>query len=148
MSTKPNIVLAHGAWADGSCIGALLTSGPPTPALAHLDIDDRGFAWLPEDDFVKHFAADVDPVRARVLHATQQPLSASTLQDVMGAPAWKTLPTWFLVATDDQAIPPDAQRLFAGRMGATTVEVASGHLAMISHPQDVVDLIKAAAAAV
>src|SRR5580692_7697055 len=130
---------------QGESIGAMLGQGPPTAALAHLDIDTQGFAWLPEDDFVKHFAADVDPARARVLHAVQQALSASTLQDVMGVPAWKSHPSWFLVAADDQAIPPDAERQFAKRMDATTVEVASGHLAMISHPDEVAQLIETAA---
>jgi len=121
---------------------------PPTPALAHLDIDNQGFAWLPEDDFVNHFAADVDPVKARVMYAVQQPLAASTLQDVMGVPAWKSHPSWFLVAANDEAIPPDAERLFAKRMGATTVEVASSHVAMVSHPDEVAQLIKTAAEAI
>jgi len=133
---------------EGESIGGLLAQGGPTPALAHLDIDSHGFAWLPEDDFVKHFAADVDPVRARVLHAVQQALAASTLQDVMGVPAWKSHPCWYLVAGDDQAIPPGAERQFAKRMGATTVEVTSGHLAMISHPDEVAQLIGTAAKAV
>jgi pimeloyl-ACP methyl ester carboxylesterase len=132
---------------EGESIGALLQQGPPTAALAHLLIDDLGFAWLPEDDFVGHFAADVDPTNARVMHAVQQPLSVSALSDTMGAPAWKSLPTWFLVASDDEAIPPAAERLFAKRMGATTVEVASSHVAMVSHPDDVVKLIGTAAAA-
>jgi pimeloyl-ACP methyl ester carboxylesterase len=66
----------------------------------------------------------------------------------MGVPAWKTLPSWFLVADGDQAIPPDAERQFAGRMGATTVEVPTNHVAMVSHPDDVVNLIKTAAQAV
>ncbi len=78
----------------------------------------------------------------------QQPLAASTLQDVMGIPAWKSQPTWFMVAGEDQAIPPDAERLFAGRMGATTVEVAASHVAMVSHPGEVAQLIKEAAQAV
>ena len=97
---------------------------------------------------MNHFAADVDPVRARVMHAMQQPLAWSALGEVMGVPAWKTLPSWYLVATDDQAIPPDAERLFASRMGATTVEIPSSHLPMISHPGDVAQLIKTAAEAV
>jgi pimeloyl-ACP methyl ester carboxylesterase len=228
MSTRPNIVLVHGAWADGSCwsavieqlqadgyhvtapqfpmtsleanvarlrqvltlqpgptvvaghsyggqimtalgtdapnavglvyisafgldegetIGALLEQGPPTPALAHLIIDGQGFAWLPEDDFVGHFAADVDPVKARVMFAVQQPLSVSALSDVMGPPAWKSLPTWFLVSENDEAIPPDGERLFAKRMGATTIEVGASHVAMVSHPDDVVKLIETAAEA-
>ena len=133
---------------EGESIGGLLAQGPPTPALAHLEIDAQGFAWLPEDDFIKHFAADLEPARARVLHAVQQALAASTLQDVMGVPAWKSHPCWFLVAADDQAIPPDAERQFAKRMDATTVEVASGHLAMMSHPDEVARLIETAAKSV
>ncbi len=133
---------------QGESIGQLLTQGPPTPALAHLDIDDLGFAWLPEDDFVAHFAGDIDPATAHVMHAVQQPLAASTLGDVMGVPAWKSLPTWYFVATNDEAIPPDAERQFAARMGATTVEVESGHVAMVSHPDDVAALIITAAEAV
>src|SRR5580658_3145940 len=229
MSTRPNIVLVHGAWADGSCwsgvierlqadgytvtapqfpesslaadvarlrqvlhrqdgptlvvghsyggqimtalgtnapnavglvyiaafgldagesLGALAAQGPPTPALAHLEIDAAGFAWLPEEDFVKHFAADVDPVKARVMYAVQQPVAASAFQDVMGVPAWKSLPSWFMVASGDQAIPPEAERQFAARMGATTIELASSHVAMVSHPDEVAQLIKTAAMAV
>ena len=63
----PNVVglvyIAAFGLDEGESIGGLLAQGPPTPALAHLDIDEQGFAWLPEDDFVNHFAADVDPVR-------------------------------------------------------------------------------------
>jgi pimeloyl-ACP methyl ester carboxylesterase len=149
----PNVVglvyIAAFGLDEGESIGGLLAQGgPPTPALAHLDIDKQGFAWLPEDDFVGHFAADVEPVAARVMYAVQQPLAASTLQDVMGVPAWKSHPTWFLVATNDEAIPPDAERLFAQRMGAVTVEVPSSHVAMVSHPDDVSQLIRAAAQSV
>ncbi len=147
----PNVVglvyIAAFGLDEGETIGALLQQGPPTPALANLIIDDQGFAWVPEDDFVNHFAGDIDPVTARVMFAVQQPLAASTLEDVMGVPAWKSVPTWFLVAADDEAIPPDAERQFAERMGATTVEVSSGHVAMISHPDDVVELIGTAARA-
>ena len=114
-------------------------------ALAHLVVDEQGFAWLPEEDFVSHFAADVDPVKARVMYAVQQCLSMSTFEDVMGVPAWRSHPAWYLVATEDQAIPPDAERMFAQRMGATTVEVPSSHVAMVSHPDEVVRLIQASA---
>ena len=90
MNARPNIVLIHGAWAEGSCwsgvierlqaggyhvtapqfpLGALLSQEPVSPALAHLFTDKQGFGWLSEDDFVNHFAADVDPVRARVMYA-------------------------------------------------------------------------------
>jgi pimeloyl-ACP methyl ester carboxylesterase len=145
----PNVVglvyIAAFALDQGESIGAMLGQGPPTPALAHLDIDAQGFAWLPEEDFVKHFAADVDPARARVMCAVQQPVAAAAFQDVMGVPAWKALPTWYMVAMADEAIPPEAERQFAGRMGATTIEVPSSHVAMVSHPDEVTELIESAA---
>jgi pimeloyl-ACP methyl ester carboxylesterase len=148
----PNVVglvyIAGFGLDEGESIGALLAQGAPTPALAHLEVDKQGFAWLPEDDFVGHFAADVDPVKARVMFAVQQPLTWSALDDVMGVPAWKALPTWFMVADGDQTIPPDAERQFAKRMGATTVEISSNHVAMVSHPEDVLQLIKKAIQAV
>src|SRR5262245_32582942 len=130
---------------QGESIGALLAQGEPTAALAHLDIDGQGYAWLPRDDYVKHFAADVAPDDAAVMYATQQPLAASTLSDVIGEPAWKHAPTWYVVAKNDEAIPPDAERLFAKRMGATTIELDSSHVAMTSHPDEVSDLIIKAA---
>src|ERR1700678_2721200 len=133
---------------EGESIGALAAQGPPAPALAHLDIDAAAFAWLPEEDLVKHFAADVDPVEAGVMYAVQQPVAASAFQDVMGVPAWKSLPTWFMVATADEAIPPEGERQFAARMGATTIEIASSHVAMVSHPDEVTQFVETAAMAV
>ena len=148
----PNVVglvyIAGFGLDEGESIGALLQQGPLGPALAHLDIDQQRFAWLPEDDFVKHFAADVDPVTAKVMFAVQQPLHWSSLEEVMGVPAWKSLPSWFLVADGDQVIPPDAQRQFAARMGATTVEVSTNHVAMVSHPDEVLQLVRTAVEAV
>jgi len=148
-SDAPNVValvyIAAFGLGEGESLGALLGGGPPSPALAHLIVDEQGFGWLPEDDFVDHFAADVDPVKARVMFAVQQGLSMTTFEDVMGVPAWKAHPTSYLVAKNDEALPPDAQRMFAKRMGANTVEVGSSHLAMVSHPGEVVTLIEAAA---
>jgi pimeloyl-ACP methyl ester carboxylesterase len=148
----PNVVglvyIAAFGLDEGESIGALLAQGPTGPALVHLDVDQQSFAWIPEDDFVNHFAADVDPVKARVMFAVQQPLHWSAVEEVIGVPAWKSLPSWFLIADGDQAIPPDAQRQFAPRMGATTVEVSTNHVAMVSHPDEVLQLIKTAAEAV
>jgi pimeloyl-ACP methyl ester carboxylesterase len=129
---------------EGESLGQLLGGGPPTPALANLAVDEQGFGWLPEDDFVGHFAGDLDPAQARALYAVQQPISMSTFEYTMGEPAWKSLPSWFLVATEDEAIPADAERQFAERMGATTVEVSSGHLVMVTNPDAVVDLVEQA----
>jgi pimeloyl-ACP methyl ester carboxylesterase len=131
---------------QGESLGKLLGAGPPTPSLAHLIIDEQAFAWIPEEDFVTHFASGVEKSRAKVMSAVQQGLSMSTFEDVMGVPAWKSLPSWYLVATKDEAIPPDAERLFAKRMGANTIEVPAGHLAMVSHPAETAKLIESAAA--
>jgi len=145
----PNVVglvyIAAFGLDEGESLGALLSQGPVTPALAHLSTDKQGFGWLSEDDFVHHFAADVDPVKARVMYAVQQALAGSAFTDVMGIPAWKSQPSWYLVASNDEAIPPAAERQFAGRMGATTIEVASSHVAMVSHPDEVARLIESAA---
>ena len=130
----PNVVglvyIAAFGLDEGESLGALLSGGPPTPALAHMFNDSRGFGWLSEDDFVNHFAGDVDPTWARVLYAVQQPIAL------------------YLVAQHDEAIPPDAERQFAERMGATTVEVAASHVAMVSHPDEVAELVEKAAASV
>jgi pimeloyl-ACP methyl ester carboxylesterase len=147
----PNVVglvyIAAFGLDEGESLGGLLAQGPPTPALAHQFVDPQGFVWLTQDDFVNHFAGDVDPVKAKVLFAVQQPLAASAFEDVMTVPAWKLLPSWYIVSQDDQALPPDVERMFANRMNATTIEVPSGHLAMVSHPAEVVKLIETAAEA-
>lgn len=139
------VYIAAFALNEGETLGGLAEQGPPAPALVHSTTDPQGFVWLSEDDFVNHFAADVDPVKAKVMYAVQQPLAGNTFGDVMGVPAWKSLPSWYLVAENDQAIPADAERMFAERMGATTVEVPSSHVAMVSHPDRAAALIIEAA---
>ena len=149
-TNAPNVVglvyIAAFALDEGESLGALLSQGPVTPALAHLFTDARGFGWLSEEDFTEHFAADRP--RARVMWSVQQALASSAFTDVMGPPAWKSLPTWYLVAQDDEAIPPDAERQFAARMGATTLEIPSSHVAMVSNPTKVAELIEKAAQSV
>src|SRR3989454_2371041 len=144
----PNVVglvyIAAFGLDQGESLGALLSQGPVTPALVHMFTDGQGFAWLSEDDFVNHFAGDVEPAKARVMYAVQQALAATAFNDVMDVPAWKSVPSWYLVAKDDEAIPPDAERQFAARMGATTVEVSAGHVAMVSHPEEVASLVERA----
>jgi pimeloyl-ACP methyl ester carboxylesterase len=133
---------------EGESLQALLAQGPPTPALAHLFVDPSGYGWVPEGDFVEHFAADVDPIWARVMYAVQQPIALAALGEVIAVPAWKRLPCWYLVAQNDEAIPPDVERHFAERMSATIVEVASSHVPMVSRPSEVAVLIERTADAV
>jgi pimeloyl-ACP methyl ester carboxylesterase len=161
MSDRPNIVLVHGAWADGSCWSAVIESlqadgynvtAPQFPETSLADDVARLRQVLGHQSgptvVAGHFAGDVDPVKARVMYAVQQPISMSAFDDVTGVPAWKSQPSWFLVATNDEASPPDAERQFAARMGATRVEVSSGHVAMVSHPEAVTERIQSAAKAV
>jgi len=126
---------------QGESAGAVLSKYPPTPAIANLRVDAQGFGWIPQEDFVKYFASDVDPVKANVMYAVQQPIQVSAYANVMGKPAWKSFPPWCLVAKNDQVIPPDLERFFAKRMQATTEEADSSHVAMVSHPDIVTDFI-------
>jgi len=96
-SDAPNVsalvYIAAFALDQDESLGALLSQGPVTPALAHMITDEQGFGWLSEDDFVNHFAADVEPGKARVMYAVQQPLTVSAFNEAMGTPAWKSLPS-------------------------------------------------------
>jgi pimeloyl-ACP methyl ester carboxylesterase len=91
------------------------------------------------------FAADLDRRTAAVMAASQRPGDSTTLQEPSGPPAWTTIPSWYLVATEDHLIPPATQRFMAERAGATTIEVRSSHVAMISHVRETTKLIIQAA---
>ncbi|MFD8387286.1 alpha/beta fold hydrolase [Streptomyces sp. NPDC059679] len=96
------------------------------------------------DKFPAIFAADVDPRLASVLAVSQRPLAAQAFADAAPAAAWKTKPSWGLVASSDHTINPDVERYGYQRAGMTTVEVDSSHLVMLSHPERVVELIEEA----
>lgn len=152
-SDAPNVVgLAYeSAFApdQGETMKAILDQPPQPPGAAAIFADERGFLWLDPDGFVKFFAPDVPPVQARAMAAAQTPIAASLLFDEtpFGEPAWRSLPTWYLVTTEDQMLPPDAQRFFAQRMGATVTSLAGSHASMVSHPNAVTEFIVRAAEA-
>ena len=87
---------------EGETVVALGANYPAPSATAHLRVDTQGMAWLPQDDFVKLFAADVDPVQANVMYAVQQPVSTSAFGDVMGVPAWRSL-TYMVSGVDQRS---------------------------------------------
>jgi pimeloyl-ACP methyl ester carboxylesterase len=95
--------------------------------------------------FPQLFAGDVPRETAAIMAGSQRPSDLGILTQPSGQPAWKTIPSWFMVATHDMLIPPATERFMAHRAGATTVEVSSSHVAMISHPDAVEDLIVSAA---
>jgi pimeloyl-ACP methyl ester carboxylesterase len=130
---------------EGENLGELGSKFPPPPGLAHTQPDSLGFLWFDPAAIPANFAQDIPVSEARVLAAVQKPIAARSFTDRAGPPAWKTLPSWFLVSTEDRMINPDLERFMAARIGATTVEVRSSHASPASHPQLVAKLIQAAA---
>ena len=104
-------------------------------------------AYIDPAVFRRVFCADLPARTAATMATAQRPGALSTLQEPSGEPAWKTIPSWYLVARQDRAIPPDSERFMARRMNAHTREISSSHVAMISHPGVVADMIKDAAKA-
>jgi pimeloyl-ACP methyl ester carboxylesterase len=110
-----------------------------------LVIDSGGFAYLNRDMFPQAFAQDVNATEAETLAVVQKPAHQSLFTEPSGPPAWKQLPTWFEVSEGDHIIPPDAQRMFAQRMNATTISLNSSHASLVSHPDEIAQLILDAA---
>ena len=143
-TNAPNVVglvyIAAFGLDEGESLGALLSQGPVTPALAHL-FTDCARVRLALGGRLRQPLRRRRRSGPRARHVRRAAaLASSAFTDVMGEPAWKSMPSWYLVAQNDEAIPPDAERQFATRMGATTVEMPSSHVAMVSHPAEVAQL--------
>lgn len=147
-NVKALVYLAAFAPDSGESLGALQQKFPPSQLGPALVPDAAGFLYIDRAKFHEVFAADVPTVESRVLAATQKPANKTLLTDVMTTPAWKSIPTWYLVSMNDQTINPDLERFFAKRMGAHTTEIKASHVSYISHPQAVAKLIEVAADAV
>ena len=130
----------------GETLGAL-TAPYPTLLGQHLQPDSSGKLWIDPAAFQEVFCQDVNADEANLLATTQGPLAASIFGEEAGPEAWSALPSWYFVSKQDHAIAPDLERFMAKRMGATTVEHDSSHVSMISHPNDIAELITAAARA-
>jgi pimeloyl-ACP methyl ester carboxylesterase len=114
---------------------------PVPPILPPVD----GFLLLDNAKFAASFAGDVNPDMAAFMADSQVPWGLDALGGAVSQPAWKSKQSWYLVATDDRMIPPDAQRAMAKRAGATTVESKGSHSVYVSQPRAVADLIDQAA---
>ena len=128
----------------GEDYAALAASFPTPPASAGL-VKSDGFAQLNEEAFLRDFAGDLDPAKARVLYAVQGRISATLFASRTTHAAWKSKPTWYAVSTNDRTTSPDLERFLAKRMRAKTIELESGHLSLISHPDQITNLILEAA---
>jgi pimeloyl-ACP methyl ester carboxylesterase len=142
--THPNVAalvyVAARAPDAGEDYAALASRFPSPPASAGLVYAD-GFGALTEDAFLNDFANGVEPVQARVLYAVQGRVSETLFRDRTTVAAWRSRPTWYAVSRQDRTISPELQRFLAARMHATTIEIDSGHLSLITRPGEVTQLL-------
>jgi pimeloyl-ACP methyl ester carboxylesterase len=151
-NVKALVYVAAFAPDQGETVGQILAMNPGSqaapPNLTFQPYPGGVDVYITPSAFHSVFCADLPAKTAAVMAANQRPIEATALGEPSGAPAWKTIPSWYLVANNDQAIPPATERFMAKRAGATTVAIASSHVAMISHPAVVTGLILEAAHAV
>jgi pimeloyl-ACP methyl ester carboxylesterase len=131
----------------GESLGDAVASFPAAPGNASLIPDDRpGYLRIDPAAYPQVYMQDVHPVEARTLAVTQKPLAATIFGTTAGKPAWRQVPSWYVVSEDDRMINPDAERAMAARMGAITTTVqGSSHASPVSHPVEVARVILAAA---
>jgi pimeloyl-ACP methyl ester carboxylesterase len=130
---------------EGESLESLSKQGPPSPGSTAIEPDTNGFLWINREKFHNSFAGGASKDEAAVMAAVQKPLSLAAFSGKETTPAWKTIPSWYLVCTDDKMIPPPAQEFLAKRMNATVRSVPSSHCPFMSHPQEVADIIALAA---
>jgi pimeloyl-ACP methyl ester carboxylesterase len=132
---------------SGESVSTLIKDPPPGAPLPPILPPQDGYLALDKAKFSAAFAADVDAAKAAFMADSQVPWGVGALGGTITEPAWKSKPSWYLVATDDRMIPPPAQRFMSERAGATAVEVAGSHAIYVSQPQAVATLIEQAAQA-
>ena len=124
-----------------------LNHGPSAPAGAAMKPDDAGFLWFDPAAYHSEFAADVPQTLTRVVTAAEQPIAVWAFGEPVSQAAWKTKPTWYVSTTNDRAVEPETQQWMAQRIGATTVNVPSSHLAPVPPAAEVAAVIDQAAKA-
>jgi pimeloyl-ACP methyl ester carboxylesterase len=129
----------------GESVNTLIQNPQPGAPVPPILAPQDGYLFLDKAKFPASFAADVDPETAAFMADSQVPWGLDALGGAIRRPAWKTKPSWYLVATDDKMIPPDAQRFMSERAGSTVVEVKGSHAVYVSQPQAVASLIERAA---
>jgi pimeloyl-ACP methyl ester carboxylesterase len=132
---------------QGETVGEVFYRGKPHPKAPQLAPDANGLIWMPEDSFGDAFAQNASSDMIAILAATQRPIALPCIQETAPEPAWKTKPSWFLVAEEDRMINPETQYFMAGRMGAKIRSHAVDHTPLVTAPQQVVDIILEAVAA-
>ena len=131
----------------GESVGSLIANPPPGAPVPPISPPKDGYLFLDRTKFAASFAADVEPETASFMADSQVPWGVDALSGTVSEPAWKTKPSYYLVATEDKMIPPPAQRAMAGRAKAQVTEVPGSHAVYVSKPAEIAELIQRAAAA-
>jgi pimeloyl-ACP methyl ester carboxylesterase len=132
----------------GESVSSLIKDPPPGAPVPPILPPQDGYLFLDKSKFAASFAADVEAERAAFMADSQVPWGVEALSGTITEPAWKTKPSWYLIATDDKMIPPPAQRFMSERAGSTVVEAAGSHAIYVSQPNAVAAIIEKAAGAV
>jgi pimeloyl-ACP methyl ester carboxylesterase len=140
------VYVAAFAPGSGESVASISKPFPPTALGSELRPDAQGFLWVTPKGIAEDFAQDLSDDEKQILTATQGPTNAAAFGATITTAAWKTKPSWFVIAGNDRAIPPELEKAEAATMKATSITVPSSHVAMLSHPKEVADLIEQAAA--
>jgi pimeloyl-ACP methyl ester carboxylesterase len=140
------VYVAAFAPGDGQSINDVTKGYPPAPLGNELRPDAQGFLTVTPKGVAEDFAQDLPASEARIIWATQGQTAGSSFSATVTTAAWKTKPSWFVIAANDRAIPPELEKATAALIKATSITLPSSHVAMVSHPKAVADLIEQAAA--
>jgi pimeloyl-ACP methyl ester carboxylesterase len=138
---KSLVYIAALAPDEGETVADVFYRADPHPQAPHLAPDAHGFIWMPEEGFGNAVAHKASPDQATIMAAVQRPIALKCIQEKAPAPAWRTKPSWFLLAEEDRMISPETQRFMAKRMGATVRSYEVDHSPMLTEPNLVVDVI-------
>ena len=130
---------------SGESVNTLIADPPPGAPVPPILPPQDGFLYLDREKFASSFAADVDPELAEFQADAQVPWGVDALGESISEPAWKSKPSWYLIATEDRMIPPPAQQQMSARAGSTVVEAVGSHSIFLSQPAAVAELIETAA---
>jgi len=147
-NVKALVYVAAFAPDAGETLGALGDRFPAAPLGTAVVPDSAGFLYIDRAKVADVFANDLPKEEAALLAATQKPLAAAIFGEPLKAAAWKSIPSWYVVSTQDKAINPDLERFMAKRMGAKIKEVKASHVSFISNPSEIAKVIESAAASV
>jgi len=141
------VYVAAFAPGDGEAVNDMLANKdtPPPPGLAGIEPDSHGYLWMSAKNFGEHFAQDLPAAKWGLLAVNQKPIAARSFGDKVSVPAWKSKPSWYVVAEQDHMIPPPAQKAMAQRAGAKVTSLQASHAAMMKKPAEVAAVIIAAA---